>query len=55
LGEFFGTWSWGNSASGHAQGRSADGRLLKITLGIDPTPYPSMGDCLVNEYVVINP
>lgn len=55
VGEFFGTWSWGSSASGHASGKSADGRLLKVTLGIDPSPYPPIGDCLVNEYMVIDP
>ena len=55
IGEFFGTWSWGNSASGHASGMSADGRLMKVTLGIDPTPYPLLEGCLVNEYLIIDP
>lgn len=55
IGEFFGTWSWGNSATGRASGMSDDGRLLMVTLGIDPTPYPLLEGCFVNEYLVIDP
>ena len=57
IGEFFGTWSWGNSPSGRAAGKDADGRLLKVTLGMDPSPYSELpfGYCFVNEYVVIDP
>jgi hypothetical protein len=57
IGDFSGTWSWGNSLYGHASGRSADGRLLKVTLGLDPGGYPALPgpECIVNEFLVISP
>ncbi len=57
LGHFEGTWSWGNSAYGRASGRSDDGRLLKVTLGLDPSDYPPL-DCEdygVTELLIISP
>jgi len=58
LGHFEGTWSWGNSAYGRASGRSDDGRLLKVTLGLDPSDYPHLDDCEdygVTELLIISP
>lgn len=56
LGGFTGTWSWGNSAYGRASGKSMDGLLLKVTLGLDPTPYPALpGECGVAEFLIIDP
>jgi hypothetical protein len=57
IGSFEGTWSWGNSAYGRAVGKSDDGRLVKITLGLDPAGYPPLPekDCGVTEFLVINP
>jgi hypothetical protein len=57
IGSFEGTWSWGNSAYGRASGKSDDGRLAKVTLGVDADGYPELPaeDCGVTEFLVINP
>jgi len=57
IGSFEGTWSWGNSAYGRASGRSDDGRLAKVTLGVDADGYPELpaADCGLTEWLVINP
>lgn len=57
IGSFEGTWSWGNSAYGRASGRSDDGTLIKVTLGLDADGYPELPaeDCGVTEFLVINP
>lgn len=63
IGDFEGSWSWGNSAVGRASGKEVGGnRLLKATLGLDPAAIdnlpeelPGNGDCLLARYIVIDP
>lgn len=60
IGNFEGSWSWGNSALGRASAKEVDGdKLLKVTLGLDAADYPAfvegMGECGVAEFLVINP
>lgn len=56
IGDFQGTWSWGATDTGRATGRSDDGRLLKVTLGLSADGLPALpgNDCLVAEYVVFS-
>lgn len=59
IGDFEGTWSWGMSEFGHASGRSDDGRLLKVTLGLagdglPEIPYPDPDACGITEFTVIS-
>lgn len=56
IGDFDGTWSWANTTYGRAAGKSTDGKLVKVKLGIDPAGYPALpGECLVTEFVVTDP
>lgn len=58
IGDVTGSWAWGMSAYGRATGRTADGDLVKITLGLDPADYPYGPDvdgCLITEFLVISP
>jgi hypothetical protein len=56
IGDITGTWAWGMSALGRATGKTADGDLVKITLGLDPADYPTIaGDCGITEFEVLSP
>jgi hypothetical protein len=56
IGDFQGTWSWGAGDTGRASGRSDDGRLLKVTLGLSGDGLPALpgAECGVAEYVVFS-
>lgn len=58
IGDFEGTWAWGGmSPFGRATGTSDDGKLLKVTLGLNPEPYLPLpaAECGVAEFLVIDP
>ncbi len=57
IGNFTGRWAFGNTDQGRAVGRSDDGRLLKVTLGLDPAGYPAppTDACGIAEFMVIDP
>lgn len=57
IGTFTGSFNWSMGNNGRASGRSADGTLVKITLGVDPTPYLPLPtpNCDVREYDVMSP
>jgi hypothetical protein len=56
IGDFTGTWAWGMSAFGTATGKSIDGELVKITLGLNPADYPAItGGCGITEFEVLSP
>ena len=56
IGDITGTWAWGMSALGRATGKTADGDLVKVTLGLDPADYPTIaGDCGITEFEVLSP
>ena len=58
IGDFEGRWSWGSAEFGHGAGRSDDGRLVKVTLGLSSDDLPTLpgepDECLVAEYVVFS-
>ncbi len=57
IGATTGTWAWGMSEYGRATGKTSDGDLVKITLGLDPADYPSDPDiagCGITEFTVIS-
>ena len=58
IGDITGTWAWGMSAYGRATGKTEDGDLVKITLGLDPADYPTdtnVQGCSLTEFTVIAP
>lgn len=56
IGDFEGRWSWGAGDYGRASGRSADGDLLKVTLGLSSDGLPALpgAGCSTAEYVVLS-
>ena len=58
IGDITGRYSWGSSTYGKGTGKTADGDLVKVTLGLDPANYPINDDvdgCLLTEFLVISP
>ncbi|MEN8239260.1 MAG: hypothetical protein ABFR53_08680 [Actinomycetota bacterium] len=59
IGDFDGSWSWAEGApTGRGSGTDADGRLLKVTVGVDapiPSSLPAPWLCQMVEFLVIDP
>ena len=58
IGDITGRYSWGSTTYGKGTGKTVEGDLVKVTLGLDPAGYPISSDvegCLLTEFLVISP